>query len=64
MSKIKELPYQQGYDARKAGQRTRENPYWETYENGTEWAFHGWLHGWTDANNELMLKEGNGKRNG
>lgn len=69
MSKIKELPYQQGYDARQAGQRTKANPYWETFEHGTEWAFHAWLHGWSDCNNEIALrelepKENNGKRNG
>lgn len=52
MSKIKELPYKQGYEARKAGKRTRDNPYWENYEQGLEWAFHAWLNGWSDANSD------------
>ena len=52
MSKIKELPYKQGYDCAKAGGRTKDNPYWETYESGNEWAFHSWLHGWSDFTNE------------
>ena len=52
MSKIKELPYKQGYDAAMAGNRTKDNPYWEGYEQGLEWAFHSWLHGWTDGSNE------------
>jgi len=57
VSKIKELPYKQGYEAREAGQRTKANPYWENYENGLEWAFHSWLHGWSDADSKILLKE-------
>lgn len=59
MSKVKELPYHQGYDSAKAGGSTKENPYWELYDQGTgnEWAFHAWLNGWSDYNNEQLIKQ-------
>jgi len=56
MGKVKELPYNEGYNAAKAGGRTRDNPYWEGYEkNNMEWAFHSWLNGWSDFNNEKIV---------
>lgn len=57
MGKVKELPYHQGVEARRAGKRTSENPYWEEYDkSGMEWAFHSWLNGWSDENNALKEK--------
>ena len=46
MSKIKDLPYNQGSDAAKEGKRTSDNPYWENFDKGMEWAFYAWLEGW------------------
>ena len=62
MSKIKELPYKQGAAAFLAGKGTKENPYWETYENGLEWAFHSWLNGWSDEHAVKVIKERNGQQ--
>ena len=59
MSKIKELPYKEGAAAFRAGKGTKENPYWEGFEQGMEWAFHEWLNGWSDEHAFKIIKERN-----
>ena len=57
MSRIKELPYNQGEAAAQGGKPTSDNPYWENIDDGLEWAFYAWLQGWDDYKKAMNKKE-------